>query len=60
MDKDVTRVTVTDVNMPFLSMVSLTIKWALASIPALIVIFVLFSVLFGMIAAITGLSGLYR
>ncbi len=33
-----TRVVVTDVDVPFWSMVALMIKWAFASIPALIVV----------------------
>lgn len=32
------RVTVTDVNMPFASMVGFMIKWALAAIPAMIIL----------------------
>jgi len=32
------RVIVTDIHMPFVSMVSFMIKWALASIPALIIL----------------------
>jgi hypothetical protein len=33
-----TRVVVVDVNLPFGSMVTLLVKWALASIPALLVL----------------------
>src|SRR5689334_10051121 len=32
------RVTVTDIDMPFGSMVSFMVKWAIASIPALIIL----------------------
>lgn len=32
------RVVVTDINMPFGSMVNFMVKWAIASIPALIII----------------------
>ena len=39
------RVIVTDVSMPFASMVSFMVKWAFASIPALLIISVLISVL---------------
>mgnify|MGYP000849574167 CR=1 FL=1 len=41
---DGARVVVTDFDMPFLSMVGFIMKWALASIPALIGLFVLFAV----------------
>ena len=33
-----TRVTVTDVDMPFMSMVTFMVKWVLASIPAFIIL----------------------
>ena len=37
---DATReVVVVDVKIPFLSMVTLLVKWALASIPAIIILF---------------------
>jgi hypothetical protein len=44
------EVVVTDIKMPFLSMVVFMIKWAIASIPAIIILtllFGLFSMLFG-------------
>jgi hypothetical protein len=48
---DATReVVVVDVKIPFLSMVTLLVKWALASIPAIIILFTLgalLSALFG-------------
>ena len=48
---DATReVVVVDVKIPFLSMVTLLVKWALASIPAIIILFALgalLSALFG-------------
>ena len=37
------KVIVVDLQMPFLSIVMLMVKWALASIPALIILFALFS-----------------
>lgn len=33
-----TEVVVTDIKMPFMSMVTFMVKWALASIPALIIL----------------------
>jgi len=51
------RVTVTDVDMPFGSMVVFIFKWTLASIPALILLFIVVGVcaaIFGgMIAGLT-------
>lgn len=37
-DRDVARVVVTDIRMPFWSMVTFMVKWAVASIPAFIVL----------------------
>ena len=37
------KVIVVDLQMPFISMVMLMVKWALASIPALMILFALFS-----------------
>ena len=34
-----TRVQVTDIDMPFASMVGFMVKWALASIPAIMILF---------------------
>lgn len=48
------RVTVTDVQMPFGSMVVFMVKWAIASIPAIIILFVLFSIVAGMFGGIIG------
>lgn len=45
------RVVVTDFDMPFGSMVSFMIKWAIASIPAAIILAVLFSLLWGILVA---------
>lgn len=33
------NVVVTDIRMPFLSMVAFMVKWAIAAIPALIILF---------------------
>ncbi len=37
------RVIVTDIHMPFLSMVIFMVKWALASIPAIIILMLIVS-----------------
>ena len=39
------EVVVTDIKIPFLSMVVLLVKWALAAIPALIILFFIFVIL---------------
>lgn len=52
------RVVITDIRMPFLSMVVFILKWVLASIPAMIIMFVLFAILSlvlgGVVAAFSG------
>lgn len=47
---DPKKVIVVDLQMPFFSIVVLMVKWALASIPAIIILAVIFSV-------VTGLTG---
>jgi hypothetical protein len=50
MSNERSEVVVVDVKIPFLSMVTLLVKWALASIPAIIILFIigaLLSALFG-------------
>lgn len=39
--EDSNHVVVVDVKMPFLSMVIFMVKWAIASIPAIIILFVI-------------------
>jgi hypothetical protein len=43
------RVSVTDVDMPFLSMVRFMVKWAVASIPALLILMILGAVFWGVL-----------
>jgi hypothetical protein len=43
------RVSVTDVDMPFLSMVRFMVKWAVASIPALLILAILGAVFWGVL-----------
>ena len=40
------KVEVTNIDMPFENMVGFMIKWALASIPAFIILFIIFGILF--------------
>jgi hypothetical protein len=53
-----TEVVVTDIRIPFLSLMVLTIKWVLASIPALIILWLLamagMMVFWGLMNAIIG------
>lgn len=46
------EVVVTDIDMPFESMVYFMIKWAIASIPAAIILFILGAILVFMLGAI--------
>jgi hypothetical protein len=48
------RVIVTDVDMPFGSMVVFIIKWTLASIPALIILWLIFVVIIALLALVFG------
>lgn len=55
------RVTVTDINMSFLSMVGFMIKWALASIPAAIILMMIGSVVWAVVAGmVVALLGSHR
>jgi hypothetical protein len=53
-EKENSHVVVVDVKMPFLSMVVFMVKWAIASIPALVILAILGSLLLGLI---TGMGG---
>ncbi len=46
------EVVVTDIQMPFWSMVTFMIKWAFAAIPAVIILFVLGAILMGILGGI--------
>ena len=48
MDEPVQKVSVSDVSMPFGSMVVFILKWTLASIPAMLIIFLIAMVLAGL------------
>jgi hypothetical protein len=48
----VTPVTVTDIDMPFLSMMSFMVKWALATIPAFFILAVVGGMGWGILVAI--------
>jgi len=48
------EIVVTDVKIPFLSMVVLLVKWALAAIPAMIILIVIGTVLSMILATLFG------
>ncbi|MEJ2644408.1 MAG: hypothetical protein P8180_05660 [Gammaproteobacteria bacterium] len=48
------RVVVTDVHMPFLSMVVFMVKWAIASIPAVIILAVIWSLVMALFGSVSG------
>src|SRR5689334_12058824 len=51
-DESRNTVSITDIDMPFLSMVRFMVKWAIASIPALIILMILAAVFWGALIAI--------
>ena len=53
MDSEISKVEVTDINMPFFSMVWFMVKWAIASIPAIIILWTLFVMFSGLIGGLT-------
>lgn len=54
-------VVVTDIRMSFLSMVVFMVKWVIASIPAFIILSIIFSILMalfgGMMGSFSGMGG---
>jgi len=48
------KVVVTDIRIQFRSMVVLMVKWAVATIPALIILSVIGSILFRILTGLTG------
>ncbi len=46
------RVVVKDIDMPFMSMVSFMVKWAIAAIPALVILSILWLLVAGFFAAL--------
>ena len=47
-------VVVVDIKMPFMSMVTFMVKWAIASIPALIILAVIVAIVVGIVAGFSG------
>jgi len=54
MSTDYGKVVVTDIKIPFGSMIVLMVKWAVATIPALIILILIGSITFGVINALMG------
>ena len=55
---EIKGVMVTDIRMPFSSMVLFMIKWAIASIPAAIILFIIGSIFFGVLGGfLRGMGG---
>ena len=52
------RVSIADVEIPFWRMVAIIIKWAFASIPAVIIITIIFAILGALLGAAVALLGL--
>jgi len=50
------EVVVVDIKMPFMSMVEFMVKWAIACIPALIILIFIGAVTFGVIRGCVGLN----
>jgi hypothetical protein len=46
------QVIVTDIHMPFGSMVGFMVKWAIASIPAMIILFIIGAIIFGIFGSL--------
>ena len=48
------QVVITDIRMPFGSMVAFMVKWTLASIPAFIILFVVGAIFWGVLMGLAG------
>jgi len=50
--QDSTQVTVTDIDMPFMSMVVFMVKWTIAAIPAFFILAIVGAVFWGVMSAL--------
>ena len=57
--KDIQRVVITDIRMSFESMVVFMVKWAIASIPAMIILMVVFTVVSSIFVGLFTAAGRY-
>jgi hypothetical protein len=55
--QDKREVVVTDIRMPFASMVAFMVKWAIASVPAMILLGVLWWLMMVVLLGVGGFSG---
>lgn len=51
------EVVVTNIRMPFISMVIFMVKWAVASLPALMILVTIGAIVVHIISALTGMMG---
>jgi len=58
-DEEARCVVVTDIRMPFLSMVVFMVKWVVASIPAFIILSIIGSILMALFGGMMGSMGRY-
>ncbi len=56
--RPVSEVIISDINMPFWSMVIFMVKWAFATIPAIIIITIVLSLCFSALAGLGLIAGL--
>ena len=55
MNEEERHVIVTDIRMPFMSMVVFMVKWVIASIPAMIILAIITSVFMAIIGRMSGM-----
>lgn len=53
-EESLQRVTVTDINIPFISLVSFLVKLAIAAIPAAIIVTIFWMIIAGLLAGFIG------
>ncbi len=55
MERDnISEVRIKDINMPFLSMVIFMVKWSIAAIPAMIILFIMGAIFTGIFGGFLG------
>ena len=52
------RVSIADIDIPFWRMVAIIIKWAFASIPAIIIVSIIFTIIGALLGVVVGILGL--
>ena len=51
------RIAIVDIDIPFWRMVAIIIKWAFASIPAVIIISIIFAIIGALLGAVVAMLG---